>query len=48
MNEPTTSPTRLPRWLWAALIAAVLVLVLIQYRNPHFLVNMADQVWGCF
>lgn len=45
-QTPNPPPTR--RWAWWLIAATVLVLVLLQYRNPHFLVSMADQLWGCF
>ena len=53
MNEPTETtaampPTRQRPWAWWLVAAVVLVVVLVQYQNPHFLVSMADQLWGCF
>lgn len=41
----------LQNWrLWLIGISALVVLlaVLSLYLQPHFLVTLADQVWGCF
>lgn len=32
---------------WAA-AAAALVLVFAAYRNPHMVVDLANQLWACF
>jgi len=39
-----------PRWRtagWLA-VAAVLAAVFVAYRNPHFVVDLANRVWACF
>ncbi len=33
--------------VWTAVAAALLV-TLALYRQPGFLVNLADQIWSCF
>ncbi|MFM1979884.1 MAG: hypothetical protein RLZ68_1149 [Pseudomonadota bacterium] len=40
------SPT--PPWLFCALALAVLAGVFLLYARPDFMVQMANQVWGCF
>lgn len=49
MNPPLYRPTRLlRRWLGWAAVAAVLLGVLMLYRDPAFMLMLADQVWACF
>lgn len=48
MNPRTTHRSWRTRGLLAAAAGAVLILVFLQYLNPHFLVGMADQLWSCF
>jgi len=33
--------------VWAA-VAVVLAAVFESWRNPHFIVELSNQVWGCF
>ena len=36
------------RWLaWAAALAALLAIFGL-YTDPHFMVDLADQLWACF
>lgn len=50
--QPTTGPLHLPGTAWAALgyVAAVAaaVGVFMMYLQPHFLRDLADQIWACF
>ncbi len=49
MNLPLHRPTRpWQRWLGWAAVAAVLLGVLMLYRDPAFMLMLADQVWACF
>jgi hypothetical protein len=36
------------RVLAAAGAAAVLALVFLAYRNPHFMVQLSNALWACF
>ena len=36
------------RWLTWLVGLCVLFVVFMQYRDPHFLVGVADQLWSCF
>ena len=49
MNPPLHRPTRpWQRWLGWALVLLVLLAVLLLYRDPAFMLMLADQVWACF
>jgi hypothetical protein len=47
---PTTpsAPHRWRRWLVRVAVLAVLLGVLMLYRDPGFMLMLADQVWACF
>ncbi len=47
-DDHSREPPKRRPWGWWTLAVLVLVVVLLQYQNPHFLVSMADQLWGCF
>ncbi|HEX6016949.1 MAG TPA: hypothetical protein VFZ28_02510 [Burkholderiaceae bacterium] len=50
MRELRDPAQRRPRWravAWMA-AAAVLAAVFVAYRNPHFIVDLANRVWACF
>ena len=34
--------------LVATLVAAVLAAVFLSWRNPHLMVELANQLWACF
>ncbi|MCG3190216.1 MAG: hypothetical protein LKCHEGNO_02852 [Burkholderiaceae bacterium] len=36
---------RVVAWLAAAVVLAA---VFVAYRNPHFVVDIANRVWACF
>ncbi len=46
----TTPPAPRPwrRWLAWALVLVLLLGVLMLYRDPAFMLMLADQVWACF
>lgn len=44
LSRKSTWPRRL---LWP-LVALVLLLVFAMYTQPEFMMQMANQVWGCF
>ena len=48
--DSTTPPTLRPwrRWLGWALVLLALLAVLLLYRDPGFMLMLADQVWACF
>jgi hypothetical protein len=49
MPLPLHRPSRLwRRWLGWAAVAVVLLGVLMLYRDPAFMLMLADQVWACF
>lgn len=49
MNLPLHRPHRpLRRWLAWVAVLAVLLGVLVLYRDPGFMLMLADQVWACF
>lgn len=49
MNPPLhRSPRPWKRWLGWALVLLVLLAVLLLYRDPAFMLMLADQVWACF
>lgn len=37
-----------PKVLLSAALAGVLSLVFAMYTRPDFVMNLANQVWGCF
>ena len=48
--DSTTPPTLRPwrRWLGWALVLLALLAVLLLYRDPGFMLMLADQEWACF
>lgn len=48
ITAPSSSSNPIKRWATWVLALAVLAVVFIQYRDPHFLVGVADQLWSCF
>ena len=48
--DSTTPPTLRPwrRWLAGARVLLAQLAVLLLYRDPAFMLMLADQVWACF
>lgn len=38
----------LRNWLWRAAALAALALVLLAYKQPSLMQQLAQQVWACF
>jgi len=49
MPHPAPSaPRPWHHWLGWALVLLALLAVLLLYRDPGFMLMLADQVWACF
>lgn len=36
------------RWIAPALVAAVLVVTALAYRDPAVMIQLGEQIWACF
>lgn len=48
--RPSDSPPPRRGWTWTGWVLAAVALggVFASYLNPHFMVDLANQVWSCF